>query len=169
MIGWSGWKSAIQSVAQTVAQLVGQDIVARSISLTQTATNVAVQLVSGARLKLGTGTTDYLISAGSSLISAAGDFSVGTSSALYLNGSTATVFVTYNGTNVRLVNPGGKVIVEGDATSPARSAFSILPQDTEPTGPNVVGDLYVNSGDSKLYLCTVAGTPGTWVVVGTQS
>lgn len=36
-----------------------------------------------------------------------------------------------------------------------------------PAGPSEVGDLCVVSG--KLKICTVAGTPGTWVVVGTQS
>ncbi len=35
----------------------------------------------------------------------------------------------------------------------------------EPTGPNVVGDLYVSAA-GVLYSCTVAGTPGTWAAVG---
>lgn len=63
---------------------------------------------------------------------------------------------------------GHGVIAEGDATSPVASAFRIVPQDTEPTGPNAVGNLYVLSTNQKLYICTVAGTPGTWVVVGAQ-
>jgi len=37
----------------------------------------------------------------------------------------------------------------------------------EPTGPNLKGALYVNSA-GELYICTVAGTPGTWVKVGAQ-
>lgn len=36
-----------------------------------------------------------------------------------------------------------------------------------PAGPSEVGDLCVHSG--KLKICTVAGTPGTWVVCGTQT
>jgi hypothetical protein len=37
-----------------------------------------------------------------------------------------------------------------------------------PTGPNAVGDLYVATG-GVLKVCTVAGSPGTWVSVGTQT
>lgn len=37
----------------------------------------------------------------------------------------------------------------------------------DPSGPNEVGDTAIVGG--KLKLCTVAGSPGTWVVVGTQS
>lgn len=51
-----------------LASLIGQDIVARSISLTQAAGSVAVQLVTGARLKLGGGTTDYFESNGTTTI-----------------------------------------------------------------------------------------------------
>lgn len=67
LFGVGGLKNAFN-----VGQLLLQDIVARSISLTQTTGNTAVQLVTGARLKLGTGTTDYLTSDGASTISAGG-------------------------------------------------------------------------------------------------
>jgi hypothetical protein len=73
----SGWKSAVQSVAQTIAQLVGQDIVAKSITLTQAAASTAVQITTGAYLKLGGGTTDYLISNGTTTIQSAGPFTSG--------------------------------------------------------------------------------------------
>jgi len=36
-----------------------------------------------------------------------------------------------------------------------------------PGGPSEVGDMCVHSG--KLKICTVAGTPGTWTIVGTQT
>jgi len=39
---------------------------------------------------------------------------------------------------------------------------------SQPAGPNEVGDLYVTSA-GVLKICTVAGTPGTWVSVGTQT
>lgn len=38
------------------------------------------------------------------------------------------------------------------------------------TNAHSVGDMYIDTGDSnKLKICTVAGTPGTYVVVGSQS
>jgi hypothetical protein len=60
------------------------------------------------------------------------------------------------------------VVAEGDTTSPAKAAFRIVPQDGAPSGPNAVGDIYCTTA-GKLYICTSAGTPGTWTVVGTQS
>jgi hypothetical protein len=76
LFGSGGLKSFRDSVSSIIASLVGQDIVARSITLTQVASSVAVQLVDGARLKLGAGTTDYLTSNGAAKITAAGDFKV---------------------------------------------------------------------------------------------
>lgn len=66
-------------------------------------------------------------------------------------------------------NTGYGVVAESDTTTPSKAAFRIVPQDTEPTGPNLVGDFYVKTGDQKLYICTAAGTPGTWAVVGSQA
>lgn len=37
-----------------------------------------------------------------------------------------------------------------------------------PTGPNAVGEVYVATG-GVLKVCTVAGSPGTWVSVGAQT
>lgn len=39
---------------------------------------------------------------------------------------------------------------------------------SEPTGLNAVGDIYIASG-GVLKICTNAGTPGTWVTVGSQT
>jgi hypothetical protein len=36
-----------------------------------------------------------------------------------------------------------------------------------PAGPNKVGEVYVATG-GVAKICTVAGSPGTWVSVGTQ-
>lgn len=58
-------------------------------------------------------------------------------------------------------------VAEGDTTSPAHSAFRVVPQDTQPSGPNLVGDIYVTTA-GLLKICTVAGSPGTWVSVGAQ-
>lgn len=60
------------------------------------------------------------------------------------------------------------VVAQGDTSSPAKSAFRIVPQDAAPTGANEVGDIYVTTA-GVMHICTVAGTPGTWVVVGTQT
>ena len=63
------------------------------------------------------------------------------------------------------------VVAEGDMTSPVRAAFRIVPQDAQPTGAttaNAVGDMYVTTA-GVLKICTVAGTPGTWVSVGAQT
>ncbi len=62
---------------------------------------------------------------------------------------------------------GYGLVAEGDATSPTKAAFRIVPQDALPTGPNAAGDIAVYN--NKLYLCTAAGTPGTWTIVGTQT
>lgn len=60
--------------------------------------------------------------------------------------------------------PTAKLTATGTA---ARSPFFITPS-AAPTGPNVVGDLYMTTA-GVLKVCTVAGTPGTFVSVGTQT
>jgi hypothetical protein len=44
----------------------------------------------------------------------------------------------------------------------------IQPNNADPTGPNLIGDMYVTTA-GVLKICTVAGTPGTWVSVGSQT
>ncbi len=80
-------------------------------------------------------------------------------------GTAASVAAVYGDSSA---SGGYAVVANGDPSSPVKSALRVVPQDTEPSGPNQIGDLYVKTGDSKLYICTVAGTPGTWVVVGAQ-
>lgn len=60
------------------------------------------------------------------------------------------------------------VIAESDDSSPKHAALRIVPQNAAPTGPNAVGDVYVTTA-GKLYICTSAGTPGTWTLVGSQT
>lgn len=60
---------------------------------------------------------------------------------------------------------GYAVIAEADTTSPVRSALRLVPQNANPTGPNLVGDIYCSTA-GVLKVCVVAGTPGTWADVG---
>ena len=75
--------------------------------------------------------------------------------------------------------PGGRFLDTGggtgyglqiaaDSSSPVRAALRIVPQDTQPSGPNLAGDIYVTTA-GVLKICTVDGTPGTWVSVGSQT
>ena len=80
------------------------------------------------------------------------------------------IYVDGRGTGVAItaVARGGHgASIESDTTSPVKAALHIEPQDAEPTGPNAVGNLYVTTA-GVLKICTVAGTPGTWVSVGAQ-
>lgn len=63
---------------------------------------------------------------------------------------------------------GYAFIASGDAAgTPARAAVRIVPQAGQPaTGQ--IGDMYMNTA-GVLFSCTVAGTPGTWTKVGTQT
>lgn len=86
-----------------------------------------------------------------------------------LGGSSVALGITStsSGTAALLNNAGGTgytLSLQGNTT---RSALRMVPQSAPTVGQ--VGDLYVSSADNKLYICTVAGSPGTWVVVGTQS
>ena len=90
----------------------------------------------------------------------------GTSLNVFLSALAGALGPTTN--NTITVTSGKALKLQGDTTSPVNAAFCIVPQDTQPSGPNIVGDMYVKTSDSKLYICTVAGTPGTWATVGSQ-
>lgn len=73
-----------------------------------------------------------------------------------------------DGTNVTLTASSGTVIATGDTTSPVKAAFRVTPQDAQPSGAAVVGDMYVTTA-GVLRICVTAGTPcGLWVNVGSQ-
>ncbi|MGD8501267.1 MAG: hypothetical protein PVJ86_11500 [Phycisphaerales bacterium] len=91
------------------------------------------------------------------------------------NGVTGTVGGTGNGvkgTGGSSSGYGGHFIgvgdhgayIEADTSSPAKSALHIEPQDAAPTGPNAIGDIYVTTAGVP-YICTAAGTPGTWTKI----
>lgn len=63
---------------------------------------------------------------------------------------------------------GYALYVETDTTTPAKAPIHIDPQDAQPTGAHVVGDMYVDSR-GVLMFCLIAGTPGTWRAVGTSA
>jgi hypothetical protein len=115
-------KSGLES-GFNVAALLLQDIVARSITLTQAASSVAVQLVTGARLKLGTGTTDYLTSDGSTTITAAGalnnagNFNFGSGIFSNVGGAVTLGGSTTMATNVNLTGGSNSIIALGTGTS----------------------------------------------------
>lgn len=106
---FSGWQSAASSAAQIVANLAGQTVSMLKLTLTQVTGEIALQMTNGARLKLGTGTTDYFESDGSTritaagILAAAGSMEVPTSGALYLDGSTRTIGVLQDGTTVKVL------------------------------------------------------------------
>lgn len=60
---------------------------------------------------------------------------------------------------------GRALVVTGDTTSPTLAAMKLTPQDAQPTGASQVGDLYMSTA-GILWVCTTAGTPGTWTKVG---
>jgi hypothetical protein len=97
-----------------------------------------------------------------------------------------SISVTFNGSTYTIPSPGssggwadalntflravatrfsGVTLV---ATGDAASAPLRITTGAQPSGPNVVGALYMTTA-GVLKVCTVAGTPGTWVSVGAQT
>lgn len=50
----------------------------------------------------------------------------------------------------------------------AKGTLALPVKASDPAGPNVVGEMYVATG-GVVKVCTVAGSPGTWVSVGAQT
>lgn len=63
---------------------------------------------------------------------------------------------------------GYALSIHGDTTSPVKAAIHIDPQDAQPTGAHVIGDIYVGP-TGIMYMCTSAGTPGTWTAFSAGS
>jgi len=76
-------------------------------------------------------------------------------------GTALNAFLVALGANQATV----KVLATGSA---AIAPFKMTPQASAPTGPNTVGDMYMTTA-GVLKVCTVAGSPGTFVSVGGQT
>jgi hypothetical protein len=74
-----------------------------------------------------------------------------------------------SGFGVQAVNLAGRGLqISGDPTTPVRASVRWDPQDTQPSGAHIVGDMYVDTA-GILWMCTTLGTPGTWTQVGQQN
>ncbi len=103
-----------------------------------------------------------------------------------------SILVSFNGTTYTIPSPGesrewatalnlflvalggalgsqggtvAQLIINGGA---AAAPLVVRPQASAPTGPNIVGATYVTTA-GVLKICTVAGSPGTFVSVGAQT
>lgn len=121
LYGGGGLKSLFN-----VGSLLLQDIVAKSISLTQASGSIAVQLVTGARLKLGTGTTDYLTSTGTTGILAGGNLGVNAGNRL-----------SYSGASVGFVDDGTNCTTEHPLLLSAGGSYKVVSQALIATAPTI--------------------------------
>ena len=87
------------------------------------------------------------------------------------SGGSTTIDVTNGGSSSKGIkverqgSSGYALSVENDgAISPNQATFHLEPIAAQPLGPSLVGDMYVTTA-GVLRICTVAGTPGTWVNV----
>lgn len=166
--------SGSMSIASILAALVGQDIVARSFTSSQASGSDAFKVTTnGARWHFGAGASDYATSDGTSVtfanfISAAQGF-VATSGNFQARSASGGLSIgTAAKPYLAVSNGGAQVLIAGVTTNPALSALRMEPQSAEPTGPNLVGDIYVTTA-GVLKICTAAGSPGTWISVGAQT
>jgi len=70
------------------------------------------------------------------------------------------------GTGVYIDQNGDGTALNLDSASTVNAPLRLPSLAADPTGAHVIGDIAVVLG--KLKICTVAGTPGTWTVVGAQ-
>lgn len=116
-----GLQSATPSTASVIASLVGQDIVAKSISLTQASGSNAVTLVTGARLKVGSGTTDYFSSNGTDTITAAGQLTgttaLNTGGNITMTGTGATLDLQSSTTGIYFSSASGNAGIDSNISA----------------------------------------------------
>lgn len=94
-----------------------------------------------------------------------------TGSGIAVNGKSSTgfggQFSSGSGGGLFAFSTSGIALTLSQNTTRATiSVGSVL--SANPTGPNAVGDMFVFTG-GILRICTAAGSPGTWVDVGTQT
>ena len=95
------------------------------------------------------------------------------------------VTVTFRGTSYSIPSPGdvGWAVALNAYLTAIATAFSgvtltatgtsalaplLITPGAQPSGPNVVGQVYMTTA-GVMKVCTVAGSPGTWVSVGSQT
>lgn len=69
------------------------------------------------------------------------------------------------GITYRFMHISRKLTIRGSAVLSDTAVLSLVPRAAPASGE--VGDMYMETG-GVLKVCTVAGTPGTWVSVGAQ-
>lgn len=143
-LGLGGLQGGGSSTAANVlAALVGQDIVARSISLSQLSGSVALQMVTGARLQLGTGSTDYFTSNGTTTITTPATLGAAALTAT----AQAALTMTFAGlTQILATNAAGRIQIRADATSANVSATA--------AGAAIILGV-TNALDATDWVCTV--------------
>ena len=135
---FSGWQSTVQSAAQTIANLVGQDIVARSFSASQASGSDAFKAtVNGARWHFGAGATDYASSDGNTVTFASniaasnvwgkGGFANGASGATFISQTAPTIAA---GAGAAIVASNGTVAFEINLGGAAQTGTITLPSAT---------------------------------------
>lgn len=82
-------------------------------------------------------------------------------------GGGLSVFNAGTGNGLTLDQNGDGRALVIDTASTTIAPIRITSLASNPTGAHIVGDIAVVAG--KLVICTVAGTPGTWTVVGDQA
>ena len=71
------------------------------------------------------------------------------------------------GVGLHIDQNGNATALHIDTASTVTAPLRITSTASNPTGAHIIGDIAVVAG--KLKICTTAGTPGTWTVVGTQT
>lgn len=72
-----------------------------------------------------------------------------------------------SGIGVKITQTGDATALYVNSSSTVKAPLRLPNLVADPTGAHVIGDIAVVGG--KLKICTVAGTPGTWTIVGSQS